>query len=132
MENRMAYQWILRLGVLLVTLVFLAGWAREVSAAPAAPIDIEITQPDGSTFTGRQWGDEWQNGFETNAGYTILREEDGWWVYAAPTEDGTLTPQLQSGDGRLCVGKSAPTGLALHLRPAEIRSMQQLQLQKEF
>ncbi|HWR66327.1 MAG TPA: M6 family metalloprotease domain-containing protein [Bellilinea sp.] len=119
MENRMAYRWILRLGVLLVTLVFLAGWAREVSAAPAAPIDIEITQPDGSTFTGRQWGDEWQNGYETDAGYTILRETDGWWVYAAAAKDGTLAPQLLGNQERLLVGKSSPDGLKPHLRPAE-------------
>ena len=61
----MANRWMLRVAVLLVTLVSLAAWVGQVSAAPAAPTEFELTQPDGSTFTARQWGDEWQNGYET-------------------------------------------------------------------
>ena len=56
MENRMANRWMLRVAVLLVTLVLLAAWVGQVSAAPAAPTEFELTQPDGSTFTARLVG----------------------------------------------------------------------------
>lgn len=112
------WHWI-RLGIVMLTLIIAAGWVTNVSAAPAAPIDLVLTQPDGTTFSGRQWGDEWQNGVETDAGYAILQDSDGWWVYAAPAADGTLSPALQMGAQRLVVGKDDPQGLSLHLRPAE-------------
>lgn len=127
----MAYRWIFRLGVFSLVFILLAAWSGEVSAAPAAPVEFELTQPDGSTFTGRVWGDEWQNGYETDAGYTILRETDGWWVYAAAAKGGTLAPQLQGNQERLLVGKAAPDGLTPHLRPAE-KSMPQSGLYGEF
>ncbi|WP_446011848.1 hypothetical protein [Candidatus Electrothrix sp.] len=40
-------------------------------AVPAAPIEHELTQPDGSKFKARKWGDEWNHGWETVKGYTI-------------------------------------------------------------
>lgn len=115
----MTYRYFFRLGILLVMLMVMAGWAGEVSAAPAAPTEFELAQPDGSTFTARLWGDEWQNGYETDAGYSILLESDGWWVYAAAAKDGSLAPQLQESQERLLVGKSSPEGLTPHLRPEE-------------
>ena len=46
---------------------------------------------------------------------------DGWWVYAEPQADGPLGP----GAGRMVlrdvVGIDSPDGLALHLRPAEMK-----------
>ncbi len=32
------------------------------------------------------------NGYETLDGYTILQQEDGWWVYAETAADGGLAP----------------------------------------
>lgn len=118
------WHWI-RLGIVMLTLVIAAGWVTDVSAAPAAPIDLVLTQPDGTTFIGRQWGDEWQNGVETDAGYTILQDNDGWWVYAAPAADGTLSPALQTDAQRLVVGKDDPDGLSQHLRPADRNAPEQ-------
>ncbi len=113
----MKYGWLFRLGVLLLTVVLAAGWSTQVSAAPAAPIDHIITQPDGTTFTARQWGDEWLNGYETEAGHTILQDSDGWWVYALAAEDGSLAPAAQESVGRLVVGIADPNDLPLHMRP---------------
>jgi M6 family metalloprotease-like protein len=89
----------------------------SAQASPAAPIDIPITQPDGTTFTARQWGDEWNHGYETVEGYAILQMEDNWWVYAEPQADGTLGPALDEGRPRR-VGIDRPAGLPLHLRPS--------------
>jgi len=107
----------IRLIVLILTITAAAGIVSQVSAAPAAPIDIQVSQPDGSTFTARQWGDEWQNGMETAAGYTILKGEDGWWSYAVLEQGGALGPALQAGGERLLVGVDSPEGLPLHIRP---------------
>lgn len=113
----MKYGRLFRVGILLLTVVLAAGWATRASAAPAAPIDQIITQPDGTTFTARQWGDEWLSGYETEAGHTILQDSDGWWVYALPAEDGSLAPAAQESAGRMLVGAADPKDLPLHARP---------------
>jgi M6 family metalloprotease-like protein len=115
MKNRCLF----RLAIILFTLVIAASPVTGVLAAPAAPIDQTLTQPDGTTFTARQWGDEWQNGFETISGYTILQESDGWWVYATVAQDGALSAAMQEEAGRLVVGIDSPDGLPLHIRPSQ-------------
>ena len=90
--------------------IFLAGGVHSVAAAPAAPIDHTLTQPDSSTFLARQWGDEWRNGFMTLQGNLILKDEDGWWVYARLGLDGKPQPALVSGR-RLLVGIDLPLNL---------------------
>jgi M6 family metalloprotease-like protein len=94
---------------------------QTAQAAPAAPVWFILTQPDGATvFSARQWGDEWNHGFETAEGYTILQHTDGWWVYAEPQVGGQLGPALEDGKLRR-VGIDLPEGLDLHLRPASLR-----------
>jgi M6 family metalloprotease-like protein len=60
-----------------------------VLAAPVAPIDAMLTQPDGTVITATPYGDEWSSGYEYN-GYTILQQADGYWVYALQTSRGGL------------------------------------------
>ncbi len=89
-----------------------------VLAGPPAPIDIPITQPDGSQITARQWGDEWQNGLQTTDGYTIVEDPaSGFMVYAERAPDGTLAPALLNGMP-LIPGRHAPSGLEPMERPA--------------
>ncbi len=96
----------------------LAFQASAATAAPAAPVDIPITQPDGSTFTARAWGDERQHGLETLDGYTIVRDEQsGYWVYAS-ANGGVLAPARSAAQQMLVVGRDAPAGLRPHARPA--------------
>ncbi|MBN2258661.1 MAG: M6 family metalloprotease domain-containing protein [Anaerolineaceae bacterium] len=102
----------------IITLAFFAG-IQEVSASPAAPVEVTLTQPDGTSFQALPWGDEWSNGYESLAGYTILPDPaSGWWIYASRQTDGTLAPALSAAQP-LRVGIELPGGLAHHLRPAE-------------
>jgi M6 family metalloprotease-like protein len=103
----------------LIALLLAASVSMVAQAAPAAPIDITLTQPDGSSFQARMWGDEWQNGYETLTGYTILQTRDGWWVYAGAVENGSLVPAL-NGSEPMIVGQVAPDGLTPRLRPAAV------------
>jgi M6 family metalloprotease-like protein len=89
-------------------------------AGPVAGAEFPLTQPDGTTFMAQQWGDEWNNGVEDSAGYSIELLPDGWWVYSTLQSDGTLAPALAGGEP-LRVGIDAPAGLDLHLRPADLR-----------
>jgi M6 family metalloprotease-like protein len=122
-ENKMNRQRIVFVSVaaICLTLVCAFVFIGRVEASPAAPIDIPITQPDGkTTFIARQWGDEWNHGFETAEGFSIIQMEDGWWVFAAPQADGLLGPALVENQP-LKVGIDKPTGLTQYLRPSEMK-----------
>lgn len=91
----------------------------DAQAAPAAPIELTLTQPDGVEFQAVPWGDEWLNGMETSDGYSIiLSEETNYWVYAELSTDQKLSPTMIRGS-ELVVGKDDPNGLAKHIRPEE-------------
>lgn len=77
----------------LIFILFLFGYSSIALGVPAVPRDHILEQPDGSRFTARQWGDEWNHGWETADGYTILRDPaTSAWVYAAPADDGGIAP----------------------------------------
>ena len=49
--------------VILAGFLFLVALPRStVQASPASPVTFTLTQPDGTTFTAVQWGDETLNG----------------------------------------------------------------------
>ena len=77
---------LLTVGAAAVSLVLLASSA---GASPAAPTTVRLTQPDGSTVTAQLYGDERVNGYETVAGYTIVRR-GGAWTYADQDAAGRL------------------------------------------
>lgn len=58
-------------------------------SAPAAPIEIEITQPDGTTFIAISRGDEFANWMETKSGHSIVKK-NGTWFYAEKDNEGNL------------------------------------------
>ena len=91
-------------------LLMLSDTAWSVSAAPR---DHTLTQPDGSMFKARQWGDEWSHGWETTTGYTIIRNRKTLtWVYGVLSDDGTIAPTTN------IVGKeSVRLNTPLHVRP---------------
>lgn len=60
---------LLFLGSLLIT--------GTVSAAPADPEYLILTQPDGYTFVAQQWGDEHLNGFVTETNHVIRQDPPG-------------------------------------------------------
>jgi immune inhibitor A len=88
--------------------------AQPAPAAPASPDIKTLVQPDGSAFAARQWGDEWQHGWETESGHTILFESGTRrWVFALPAAAGKLLAS------RHIVGRDGPPpGVARFLRGA--------------
>ncbi len=113
-------------GLLLAVLAGLFVVTQAVQAGPAFPGEFILTQPDGITsFTARQWGDEWSHGIQTATGYTILQMADGWWVYAELDETDQLVPAL-SDNNRLEVGIDDPGALSPGILPpsADPNSMQ--------
>lgn len=59
----------------------------ESHAAPVAPFNKVISQPDGTKIRIIRFGDEWQNWYETEDGYTVIKDKDsGWWYYAESDE----------------------------------------------
>jgi immune inhibitor A len=76
-----------------------------------------LVQPDDTSFEIRELGGEHGVQLLTLDGYTVLRDQDGWWVYAIPDGEGGVKP---SG---LVVGQSdprdwdVPPGLAPPIQP---------------
>ena len=95
-----------------LNLIFIA-FSCEVYAIPAAPIVHTLTQPDGTTFQARQWGDEWFHRWETEEGYTIVFDEDlKSWTYAELNNSGKLASSLK----RVGIDK-VTDGISKHLLP---------------
>lgn len=70
-----------------------ALWSSTANAVPAAPGEITLEQPDGTTIEARLFGDEFNNGFETTEGYTIvLNPETEAYEYAEEDVEGELQP----------------------------------------
>jgi M6 family metalloprotease-like protein len=106
-----------RYAVLLTARVFTASviLAARALAAPGAPHDFTIAQPDGAEFAATTWGDERTSGVETADGYAIVLDTaTGFWKYAQRDGSGALVPSER------VVGRDAPDGLTRHLRPAAI------------
>lgn len=96
----------------ILALLALLAIAAVASAAPAAPITFQLTQPDGTHFLARQYGDERANGMETADGHTIVQDARGVWRYAQ------LTPSGQMSAGRVRADAPAPFFAPAHLRAA--------------
>jgi len=60
----------------------------------ASPEPIDLIQPDGTRFVGVNRGNHLQGWIETN-GWSIIQDNNGWWVYATGTDRHTLVPSTQ-------------------------------------
>ena len=86
--------------------------AAPAQAGPVLPEPVTLAQPDGTPVDAVPYGDEWENGYETPAGYTIVQDPaTGVWSYATKGGDGALAPSA------LMPGGDPPDGLARHVRP---------------
>lgn len=63
----------------ILTLLLLAV---SLSAVPAHRRVQQVRQPDGSYVSLQLHGDEWQNFHTTDDGYSVIRNEHGYYVYA--------------------------------------------------
>ncbi|MFZ4395562.1 MAG: M6 family metalloprotease domain-containing protein [Kiritimatiellia bacterium] len=79
-----------RLAVILTVLVL----PLRLAAVPACPTPVTIQQPDGIAVTIRLRGDENQHWHEDAGGYSIMKNEKGWWAYAVTNALGALTPGI--------------------------------------
>ncbi|MGL1935343.1 MAG: carbohydrate binding domain-containing protein [Fibrobacterales bacterium] len=75
-----------QLGLKALCLVFLT--AILAYSAPSHGEAFNLKQPDGSVVPVKVWGDEFYQRVETLDGYTLVRDSDGWIVYADVSEDG--------------------------------------------
>lgn len=74
-----------RIHIVLLMLII----ATSAMARPARHGLHIFTQPDGTTFEGRCYGDEFFKVKTTSDGHGIIRQEDGWWCYVRYSADGT-------------------------------------------
>ena len=99
--------------VLFLTAFIILTLPGTVQAVPAAPIVHTLTQPDGSTFKARQWGDENLHGWETEDGYSIVFDDSlKCWTYAVHDVTGSLTSSR-----RIVKRDPLPDSLMKHFRP---------------
>ena len=62
-----------------------------MQAVPAHPGTVKVQQPDGSYITLRLVGDEWLSFNTTADGYSVVKDQRGYYVYAEQ-KDGRLQP----------------------------------------
>lgn len=87
-----------------------------LTAEPAPPYPVKLTQPDGTTFEAIIQGDEYYRHIETVEGFTIVKEA-GYWYYVKDISNGSFV------SSELMVGRDDPRSLDLpkHLRLSEER-----------
>ena len=69
---------LIRIGMMLVMLAV----ATTISAVPAKRGAVKVQQPDGSEITIMLHGDEWLHFNTTADGYSVVKNHDGFYVYA--------------------------------------------------
>ena len=80
--------------ILLISLALFTVLAH-LQAIPAQRTSVKVTQPDGTTLFVQLVGDEYLHYHITNDGYTIVRNDDGYFVYAQIDSEGELVPTSQ-------------------------------------
>ena len=74
----------------LLSIILLLMMACECMAIPVNPRPCKIQQPDGTFVTLRMHGDEYLSYITTADGFTVVKDERGFWVYASKQANGTL------------------------------------------
>ncbi len=82
-------------------------------AVPADPRPVAKTQPDGTEISVRAVGDEFAHWVVDQNGYTIVKDQNGFFCYAELNDDGKLVPTTN------IVGQVDPAslGLAQNIHP---------------
>jgi len=101
----------LRCGLLILIISIIS--CANTWAGPAAPLEFEIHQPDGTTFIAIPRGDEFSNWTETLQGHSIVKVIDTWY-YAEKDLSGEL---IASPDPVGGLDPAALRTLPLHLAP---------------
>ena len=84
-------------------------------ATPADPTPARVTQPDGTTITLILHGDEFLNYLTTSDGYTVVKNEAGYYTYARLDGDRLVASDCIARDSRTAADQmylaSMPKGL---------------------
>jgi M6 family metalloprotease-like protein len=97
--------------IFIITLILTLTTFNYALAVPAAPGIKEMKMPDGSIVKARLLGDERINWFESEDGYTMLRNPYGYFEYAVRDESGRLMASgIKAGD--------IPPPVVKHIRPS--------------
>jgi len=100
-------------------LLFLLACAAKVAAVSAFPGSVKITQPDGSTISVIQKGDEHIHWMESPDGITLMRNNNGYITYATKDERGNMVA-------------SDVIAQDISKRPARVKSFLSAQINKVF
>ncbi len=108
---------------LLVFAVLLA--CVKIHAVPALPIPMVVNQPDGAQLTVKIIGDEFLHYLTTLDGYTIVKNDDGFYRYAQWAGDRVSSSQVVAHDasGRSTSELSWLDGTGKHLYSGEAKKM---------
>lgn len=86
----------MRKQVLFVLMAMLFGL---LFAAPHSYLPMQVTQPDGSEISVYASGDEFHNWLHDQDNYTIVRDDEGWYVYARQDGEGVAPTSFRAGTG---------------------------------
>jgi hypothetical protein len=86
------------------------------------PTPFSLVQPNGIEFRARMVGERVGGHVETLEGYSIVKDERGWWTYARKDESGVLVATINRVDE---IDPVSILGLQKHLfnDPPEIREL---------
>ena len=79
---------------------------------PAYPFPVKVKQSDGTPVALTRMGDGFLNWYETAAGYTVLKNGEGDYMYAEQDSEGRLVPSDIPVGSR----KGVPEAIPTHLR----------------
>ncbi len=106
-------------------------------SAPALSIEQQFQQPDGTTFTGRQQGDEYLHWIETEDGEIVLYNKKGKRFEYATVKDDKLVPSgesFKSGVKKTKTNNGAKRASLLHqkVNKGDLSRLWQKNRQKEM
>lgn len=104
--------------------IILSLLSLSLSARPARPGIYAISQPDGSIFQAKIFGDEFYKIRTTAEGQAIIQGDDGWWYYAEFDAEGA---RKSSG---YRVGSSTPSDILIDSRNIPYHKIQENALRK--
>lgn len=116
-----------RIGILL----FFFLQVYTLSAVPAYTGTVKVEQPDGTSVTLSLCGDEWLHFHVTVDGYTVVKDQRGYYVYAE-LADGQLQPTglvAHDSEGRSEAEQAYLSGIQKYLAPQADEEMLQLKQQ---
>nr|MDK2850832.1 hypothetical protein [Candidatus Cloacimonadota bacterium] len=80
-----------------IFIVLLGCLGAMLVAAPHSFLPVVLQQPDGSSIEIFASGDEYHNWLHDKDNYSIIQNDQGWYVYAAPDGEGVKATDLIVG-----------------------------------